>query len=270
MKTRLSLYHRCLFNPMLHSPVKVINRELKNKSFKKGEVLKYRLHYGWFNAGEGTVSILPDLFTINNKPCYRMEIDGQSKGAFAAMYKVDDHWRSYIDTSTLIPQKFFRDIKEGGSYAINETMFYHHDEGRLNVQFQKNNKDPKTTEYDVPKNVHDIVSGFYYFRNIDYTKMKKGGEAVIDAFLEDKLYRFGVRYEGKEKVKTDIGKVNAIKLVPIMPENELFEGENSIIMWLSDDENKIPLKVKAKMFVGAVEVELTDYSGLRHQLNVTK
>ena len=247
-----------------------INRELKNKAFRKGEVLRYRLHYGWFTAGEGTVSVLPELFNINNKPCYRMEIDGKSKGAFAAMYKVDDHWRSYIDTATLIPQKFFRDIKEGGSYAINETMFYHHEEGKLNVQFQKNNKDPKTTEYEVPKNVHDIVSGFYYFRNLDYSKMKKGSEAVIDAFLEDKLYRFGVRYEAKEKIKTEFGKVNALKLVPIMPDNELFEGENSITMWLSDDENKIPLKVKAKMFVGAVEVELTSYSGLRHKLNLEK
>ena len=44
-----------------------------------------------------------------------------------------------------------------------------------------------------------------------------------------------------------------------MPENKLFDGENSIKVWLSDDINKVPLKIRANMFVGAVEVDITDF-----------
>ena len=242
------------------------NKALKNSSFKRGEVLTYRLHYGWLTAGGGTVSVLPELHDVNGKKCYRMEIDGESKGAFSAMMKIKDHWRSYIDTSTMIPQRFFRSIEEG-RYNISETMFYDHEKGEVKLNFQKKDKDPKIRTYEVPKNVHDIVSGYYYLRNLDYSSMKKGEMKGVDAFLEDELYRFYVKFDGREVIKTDVGKVNAIRLIPVMPDNELFDGEESIVMWLSDDNNKIPLKVKAKMFVGAVEVDLTSYSGLRHKFN---
>lgn len=242
-----------------------MNKKVKNTSFKKGEKLKYRLYYGWFTAGEGTVEVLPELHKVNGKTCYRMEIDGRSKG-LAAIVKVRDHWRSYIDTATMIPQRFFRRIQEG-KYKINETVFYHHDKGEVKINFQKKKKDPKIRTFEVPKNVHDIVSGYYYLRNLDYSKMKKGDISTIDAFLEDEVYQFSVRFDGRETIKTDLGKIKAVRLVPIMPDNELFDGEDSIVMWISDDKNKIPLKVKAKMFVGSVGVELVETSGLRHKLN---
>lgn len=245
------------------------NKELKNRSFSQGEKLKYRLHYGWFTAGEATVSVLPDIHVVNEKPCFKMEIKGKSKGAFASMFKVKDLWRSYVDTSTMIPQKFYRNIKEG-RYRLNETTFYHHDEGRVHLTYTKRSKTVRNKDFEVPKNVHDIVSAFYYLRNIDYSEMEKGEKVKIDVFLEDENYEYFVQYEGKEVIKTNLGKVNAFKVVPVMPDNDIFDGEDSIVMWLSDDENKIPLKVRAKMFVGAVEMEITEESSLRHPLNMAK
>lgn len=264
MKKQLFIYVLVLLLVSSFTQDTLTNKELKNTSFKKGEELKYRLHYGWFTAGEATVKVLPELHEINGKPCYRMEVDGRSKG-LASIVKVRDHWRSYIDTSTMIPQRFFRRIEEG-KYKINETMFYDHEKGKVQLNFQKKNKDPKIESYDVPRNVHDIISGYYYIRNLDYSKMKKGDMKTIDAFLEDELYQFSVRFEGRETIDTELGEVKAVKLVPVMPDNELFEGEDAIVMWVSDDENKIPLKVKAKMFVGAVVIEVTETKGLRHKL----
>ena len=100
--------------------------------------------------------------------------------------------------------------------------------------------------------------------------MKTGDRVTFKAFFEDKLYDFEVEYRGKDILKTKIGKINAIKLIPIMPKNDLFEEDDSIQFWLSDDENRIPLKVKAKMFVGAVEVDIKSHVGLRHDLNLIK
>ena len=264
MKKQLFIYVFMLVLMSSFIQDSLTNVELKNTSFKKGEELKYRLHYGWFTAGEATVEVLPELHEVNGKPCYRMEINGRSKG-LASIVKINDHWRSYIDTSTMIPQRFFRRIEEG-KYNINETMFYDHENGKVHLNFQKKNKDPKINVYEVPRNVHDIVSGYYYIRNLDYSKMKIGELKTIDAFLEDELYQFSVRFEGRETIDTELGKMKAVKLVPVMPDNELFEGEGAIVMWVSDDANKIPLKVKAKMFVGAVVIELTEAKGLRHKL----
>ncbi len=81
----------------------------------------------------------------------------------------------------------------------------------------------------------------------------------LDAFFEDEVYDFKIRIVGREEVKTKLGKIRSIVISPIMPENSLFDGENSIRVWISDDINKVPLKIKANMFVGAVEVDIESF-----------
>ena len=81
-------------------------------------------------------------------------------------------------------------------------------------------------------------------------------------FLEDSTYHLKVRYLGPEKLKTKFGVINAFAIEPIMPKNKLFRGENSIKGWFSDDKYKIPLKIKAEMFVGAVEIDITGYENI--------
>jgi hypothetical protein len=100
--------------------------------------------------------------------------------------------------------------------------------------------------------------------------MKVGDTIKLKAFFEDKLYDFKIKYLGKVKLNTKFGSIQSIKLTPIMPDNDLFDGENSIRVYLSDDKNKVPLKIQADMFVGAVEVDLKSYSGLRHTINFKK
>ncbi len=242
--------------------------ELKpgNTSFLPGEVLTYRCHYGIFNAGEGKMQVNPETFKVNGKTCYKINVFGKSIGAFALMLRVKDNWRSYVDTNSMQPEKFFRSIEEG-NYKLKETMFYNKSDKQVKVYSERENKDPKEKFYDVPEGVHDIVSGYYFLRNIDYSKYKKGDIISIDAFFEDTLYDLKIRYKGTQVIRTKFGKIKAIKLVPIMPDNSFFDGEDSISVWLSDDENHIPLKLKAQMFIGAVEVDIKGYRGLRTKLN---
>jgi hypothetical protein len=111
------------------------------------------------------------------------------------------------------------------------------------------------------------VSGAYYFRIIDYESMTPGDVFTITAFFENQVYYLKMRYKGKETIKTSFGKIEAYKLAPIMPENSLFEGENSIRCWLSADRNRLPLKIEADMFVGAVEVDLKSFKNLKYPIN---
>ena len=75
-----------------------------------------------------------------------------------------------------------------------------------------------------------------------------------------------VNIHNKKEIRTKFGKVASIEMAPIMPDNKIFRGENSIKFWVSDDINRVPLKIRAKLFVGAFEVELTDYEGLREDI----
>lgn len=241
----------------------------KKVAYQTGEALTYRIHYGFFNAGEATIHIHSKIHDINNKGCYRMNIYGKSTGAFSGVIKIRDTWRSYVDTATFLPQKFYRNIQEN-KYRLKEDMFYYTEQNKVKVQQTKKSGDVKIKEYEVPKDVHDIVSGYYYLRNLNYDEMPENEVVQINAFFEDKLYDFKIKYKGTETVKTKFGKISCHKLIPIMPDQELFDGEESIIFYMSNDENKIPVKIRAEMFVGAVEVDLSGYSGLKYPFKTKK
>ncbi|MCP4521187.1 MAG: DUF3108 domain-containing protein [Cytophagales bacterium] len=239
--------------------------------FTQGESVTYRLHYGFITAGEATINVDPQLYKIDNKICYKLGVYGKSTGMFAKAMYIDDRWLSYVDTTTLLPELGYREIKES-KYRLWETTYFDQKDDSVKIVSQKKKKsNPKKTKYYAsPKEVHDMVSGYFFLRNIDYNKMKKGDRKRINAFLEDTNYKFEVVYKGKEVVKTKLGKINAIKLTPDMPENDLFEGDESITIWLSDDGNRVPLKVEAKLFVGAVEMDIESHKNLKHKLNYAK
>jgi len=234
------------------------------------EVLLYRLHYGFITAGEARIEVDPTLYMINNKVCYKTAVIGTTTGTFDVAMHVNDQWISYIDTASKIPQRSMRDIVEN-NYRLKEMVMFDYKNNKANVIRESGKElERSTAEYVIASNLQDIVSGAYYLRTLDYSKMIVGSPINMKAFFEDKLYDFTLKYAGKERVHTKYGYVNAIKIQPVMPDNKLFDGGNSIRMWLSDDNNKIPVKIEAEMFVGKVEVELKIFSGLKHPIVFTK
>lgn len=236
-------------------------RRIHNDSFNVGESLEYRLHYGFVNAGEAIVAVDPQYYSVNNRVCYKINITGRSTGSFDFFMKIRDQFISYIDTSAMSPHKFNRIIREG-KYKLDETVYF--DQLNHTARLKQDNDPEKTST--IPPDVHDIVSGYYFLRTIDYDQKRVGDTIKVNAYFEGKIFDFMVKYGGKEKIGTKFGKIQAIRLSPIMPDNEMFKGGNSIRFWISDDKNKIPLKVEAVLFVGSVDLDIKAYSGLKWPL----
>jgi len=237
-------------------------RRLENDSFTSGEKLEYKVHYGLINAAEAVIDIDNDIQTINNRPCYKVNVFGKTTGSFDFFLRVRDTWRSYIDTVSIVPQRFHRNIEEG-KYRKKENIMFDHYKNLATVEGKK-----ETNTYKVPDNVQDIVSGIYYLRTLDYDKRKVGEPIRIQGFFDEEVFDFTVTYRGKTTVETKAGNIKAIRLVPKMPKNKLFDGEDAISVYLSDDKNKIPVLIQAEMFVGSVKVDLYKYKGLKSRLNV--
>ncbi len=240
-------------------------RTVVNNSFTTGEELKYRVHYGFINAGVATMKIDDKIHMINGRPTYKVDVYGRSTGVFDVFTKIRDNWGSYIDTSAILPLKAYRNIEEG-KYRKYETMDFDQKKKKVEMSWlDKNTKKVKEKKtFETPKEVLDIVSGYYFLRTLDYSNYKKGDIISLKAFFDEELYDFRVKYSGRESLNTAVGKINAIVLTPVIPENKLFDGENSISVWISDDANKIPLKIKANMFVGAVEIDIMSYKNSRN------
>lgn len=240
-------------------------RSVVNNSFTTGEELKYRVHYGFINAGTATMKIDNKIHMINGRPSYKVDVFGKSTGVFDVFTKIRDNWGAYIDTAAILPHRGYRNIEEG-KYRKYEVTDFDHKKNKAEMSWlDKNSKKVKEKKsFETPEDVLDIVSGYYFLRTLDYSKYKKGDIITLDAFFDEEIYDFQIKYSGKESLNTAVGKINSIVLTPVIPENKLFDGENSISVWISDDSNKIPLKIKADMFVGAVEIDIMSYKNSRN------
>ncbi len=251
------------------SSPQAVYRERPNTSFGEGEKLEYRVHYGMLNAAIATMVIDDKVTFRNDRPCYKVDVYGRSVGVFDLITRINDNWGSYIDTAAIIPHRFYRNIEEGRYRKYEIVDFDHTTDQATTVILDKKTKEPRETlQTKVPDNVQDMVSGYYYLRTIDFSKVQPGTVLTIDAFFDEEQYDFKVKYLGKESLRTRLGKFNTLLLQPIMPKNKLFEGEDAIKVWISDDSNKIPLKIKASLFVGAIEIDIKRISGARNGLPV--
>jgi len=244
---------------------------VRNDSFSRGEVIDFKMTYGIFTVGKGSARIDPNYYKLNDRHCFKVDVKGKTVGMVDWVADVDDQWGAYIDTAALVPHQFYRKIREG-RYKKDEWTNFDHENKKIEVKVLDNKtgkmKDPKY--YDAPKHVRDMVAGFLYLRVMDFTKLKIGDTVKVTGFFEDEFYKLNIIYRGKEKVKLKIGKVNALVFKPVMPKNKIFDGENSITAWFSDDKNRIPLKIDAEMFIGSAGVELVSYSGLKNPINFAK
>lgn len=242
---------------------------MKPNTISTGERLDYRMYLGIFTVGKGTTAVDRDLHVKNKRACYKVDAFMETLGIATWVSKVNDNWGAFVDTSELVTHESYRRLQEG-NYRLHELIFYDHENDKATVQVadKKTGKfgNPKT--YSTPDKVRDIVAGFMYLRIIDFSKYKVKDTLTVSGFFEDKSYHFNIIYFGKENVHTDLGMIPCYKLVPIMPDNQLFRGENSITAWISADDNQVPIKVDAKMFIGHAGTELVNFRGLRNQLRV--
>lgn len=245
-------------------------RFIKNTAFKTGEHIEYLVHYGPFNAGTAEIDLNKKVYLVNNRVCYRVDVKGTTMGMAGALVEVNDTWRTYIDTSAFISHRFYRNIEEGtyrrkeltNMNPLNQTAVMKYEQ----YSTKDNNKKRETKTFKIPQFSQDMISGYYYIRTMDFSKMKAGDVITVPGLLEDYIYNLKIRYQGLTTIKTKYGKMKVHKLAPIMPENSLFKGEDSIRFFVTDDKNKVPVRVEADMFIGKVVCEIKNYRGLKHKL----
>lgn len=229
---------------------------LRNISFKNGEKVVYKVYYNmgaiWIGAGEAVFSAKEEL--LNGHRVFHIIGDGKTYRSYDWFFKVRDRYESYIDVETMLPMKFVRNVDEGGFKIYN------------NINFNQNYNQAVTSNgvFRVPNCIQDVLSTIYYARNVDYNKYKPGAKIPFSMFLDDKVYNLYIRYLGKERIKTKYGVFNTIKIVPLLIEGTIFNGGEKMTVWISDDNNHIPVRVDSPILVGSIKVDMIGYENLRN------
>lgn len=234
-------------------------RQVKQDAFRPGEKLEYKIHYGMITAGRAEIRV-DGPTRLDGRPVYHAVGSGRSVGMAEWFFRTRDHYESYIDTSALVPWKFIRDVDEGG-YTINRRLLF--DQYRQQVH---NPLDPGKGTFELPAYTQDLFSAFYYARSLRTDTLQPGDVIRFPVFLDYEIFPFNLKLVARKPLKTDWGRISCMVFQPAVQEGRVFEDDESVEVWISDDGNKIPLLIKSELVVGNLKVSLTGFEGLSHPL----
>ena len=231
---------------------------IRNNSFSINENISYVVFYNALGifVNAGSARFTTSLTKVSNKTAYHLVGTGTTNSKYDWIFKVRDRYESYIDTATLKPYKFVRSIEEGGFKKYE------------NVTFNQNTNTAITNDgvFKVPNCVQDVLSSIYYARNIDFKKYKIGDKIPFSMFIDNEVFNMYIRYLGTETIKTRYGKFNTYKFKPLLVKGTIFEGGEKMTVWVTQDQNKVPVRIESPITIGSVKVDLMGYQNLRYPL----
>lgn len=230
---------------------------LKEPTFQVGEKLSYKLKYGFVSAANGVLSVNSSKLQFSNKNAFHLSAFGQTSSAFSMFYTVKNKYDSYIDGNTYQPYLYTEDIHEN-SYTRKEYATFDHKTHTV--------KGAKGSFKSPSNQLFDLVSAYYFARNLDLTSLKVGDSFKIPYFLNDEVAELKVTYAGKETIKTSIGTLECIKLNPEIKPGRIFKKDSKLYLWVTNDGNRIPVKAQVEILIGSVTMELTKAQGLKYEL----
>lgn len=229
---------------------------VNNEAFQIGERLRYRISYGFIDAGEAVLETKATEIKGANRKLFHVVGTGRTLGAFNAIFKVNDRYESYMDQQSIMPWFFHRRVDEGGYKIKQDYTFRQHSEKIDNG---------KGKVFKAPLGVQDMISCFYFARTLDFQKIKKGKVFVIPTFMDDELFELKIKYVNEEVIELRKGKYKCMRFVPVVQTGRYFKNEEDLSFWVTQDKNRIPIQIKAKIPVGSIKMHLVGYKGLKNE-----
>lgn len=241
-------------------------RQVENTAFQKGEFLKYRIHYGIITAGYATLSVKPKTYYIQDRACHHIVMQGFTHSGFDWFFKVRDVYETYFDESALVPWRFNRHIVEGGFESYTETHFNHFEQSAIYINQKK-----EEIQHQVPVNIQDVISSYYFARTFyDHRVLKVGDKISLRNFLDQKTFGLEAIMLEREEIEVEGKKFKAIKFELLIDESGMVTDGSTIVFWISDDLNKVPLRIESDLMIGSLRADLIEWQQLLHPLGIAE
>lgn len=238
--------------------------DIENTAIKAGEKLVYKAYYNWgfiwVPAGEA------EFYIEETKNTYEVTVTARTYKGYDAFFKVRDYYHSSMDKNTMLPRFFVRHVEQGGYKKFDSLVFY--PDKNIAVSFNGPSRARAVREtIIIDPCTHDLLSVFYFLRNVNISQFKPGDMIPVKMLFDREIYPIKVRYHSvyRDFEIKDLGKMNAIKVIPDLITGTVFKDGNKMEIYVSDDGNKIPLLIKSPLIVGSAKAILKSHSGLRHK-----
>lgn len=234
--------------------------------FNVGEELIYDMYfrYGLINTKAGVSTLTSEEATYADQAVYKFSLCGKSSGAVKTFFSVADTLSSFM-SKELRPLAYTKDAHENNDHTIERASYSYPASGKVELRGKRiKNGELKFDTLqvsDVP--IYDMISVIYYARTLDYSSMKKGDQLSIAYFTGRRMEHMDIRYRGEETIKANDGReYNCIKLVMILNEKAFENGNEAMTVYISNDHNKVPIRIDSKLKLGSTRIIIKQYKGV--------
>jgi hypothetical protein len=239
-----------------------------NNVFGDGEHISYEISYNWgpIWMEAGLVTFTANKETYLGKETWHLKSTGKTYTGYDYFFKVRDYYDSWVDPVTFHSLEFRRYITEG-TYTLVNTINFDHPR-QIAVSNTKSNNNPVRKDTIRFSNcMFDMLSSVYFTRTLNLSGLKPETKVPVTIIIDDSVYVIEVRSIGKEVIESRSGqRYNCIKFTAKMVQGTIFRGNEDVLIWVTDDENKIPVYIEAKIIVGSVKAYLKEAKGLRNPM----
>lgn len=247
----------------IYDPTPTSNR----LAFTYGEKLVYKVRYNLYfdvNVGKVTFKVDEEPVDIDGVPTMHAEAVGRTFGFYDPFFKVRDRFETYMAPNrSMKPVSFMRIIREGG-YSKDVQVTFNHEASKVQ---SVNLKKGRVREFEIPEGTYDVLSVLYAARCFDYHDAQPGDTYFTNIFLGDTTYSVKSIFKGREEVKTQAGRFRCIKLSPRPIAGDVFDEDSHMVIWVTDDQNLVPVRIESDISVGAIRADLDSYKGLKYKMN---
>jgi hypothetical protein len=216
------------------------------RPIRKGEYLKFSVRYGFISAGDAYLEV-PEVKNYKGRPVFKLVARAESNNFFSTFYKVRNRIESLWDTTGLYSRRFYEDRREGGYTEQNEIQF---DYQRGEAIYTKDGQ-----AVAIPPNCQDALSSFYFTRT---QALPLGGSVVFDYHASHRSQPIEVRVLGRQRVETPAGTFDCVVIEPVLKAAGIFKNQGRLVIWLTDDDRRIPVMMRSKVTIGSISVVLTE------------
>jgi len=237
--------------------------------FQPGEKITYKAVYNWgiiwINAGHVEFKVSETKY--NGQDVYHFNSFGSSIPSYDWLFKVRDYFQSYANKGDLSPVYFDRNTFEGG-FQVHNRFAFDYDNKLIYTKTENTEREYKEDTISLVKNIYDVVSGVYYVRNLDFTSYQINDTIPVKMIIDNEIFDLYLRYLGKEILKTHNKRTfKTIKFSALLIEGTIFNEGEDLFVWVSDDQNRIPILVEAKIRIGSVKATLNTTENLKFPLS---
>lgn len=241
----------------------------KNMAFKSGEIITYSASYNWgfiwVDAGRVSFKVLTD--SLKGEEVFHFKSYGKSVEKYDWIYKVRDSFESWATKEALKPLKYIRKTSED-DFKVHNIFNFDYSTNKIYTETKNTNKKKTQDTLDLQKCTFDLITAVYYARNINFTQYKKGSKIPIKFIVDNEIFKLNIQYLGRETIKTKDNRVfKCLKFSSELVSGTIFDKDSDMVVWVSDDKNRVPVLVEAKVLVGYVKALLLSTKGLRHPLS---